>query len=119
MIRHLGIIAMLIGVWPFAAFGQSTKPAITLSANAQPEQAIRVGTKEIPPFIFIKPSVQPYGYSADLWQAIADDLALQTEWVTYPSVTAMLDGLQTGEVDVAIAGISVTAQREANGLDFS
>ncbi|MEO0869447.1 MAG: transporter substrate-binding domain-containing protein, partial [Cyanobacteria bacterium J06642_11] len=46
-------------------------------------------------------------------------LDLETEWITYQSVSDLLAGVQTGEIDVAIAGISVTAQREAQGLDFS
>ncbi|MBX2865363.1 MAG: transporter substrate-binding domain-containing protein [Leptolyngbyaceae cyanobacterium MAG.088] len=95
-------------------------PFETLSiSQAQPKTVIRVGTKDLPPFVALKPATQPYGYSADLWQSIADDLALQTEWVTYPSVSDLLTGLKRGDVDVAIAGISVTAQREAEGLDFS
>ncbi|ESA35280.1 amino acid abc transporter substrate-binding paat family [Leptolyngbya sp. Heron Island J] len=123
MIRHLGaLIATTVGLWltPSSALGQSTQTWDALPVRqTQPELAIRVGTKELPPFISIEPSASPYGYSADLWQTIADDLALQTEWVTYPSVSDLLTGLENGEVDVAIAGISITAQREAAGFDFS
>ncbi|MEM7065908.1 MAG: transporter substrate-binding domain-containing protein [Cyanobacteria bacterium P01_B01_bin.77] len=99
--------------------GQSPAPIVLSTQPSSPDQVLRVGTKELPPFVSIKPSTLPYGYSIDLWQAIADDLNIQTEWVTYPSVSALLAGVQTGEVDVAIAGISITAQRESQGLDFS
>ena len=116
MIRRLSALTVLLtGLW-IAPSAQSLEPRV-LADSSRP--TIRVGTKELPPFISIQPSTIPYGYSADLWQAIADDLALQTEWVTYKSVSDLLAGVQTGEVDVAIAGISITAQRESDGLDFS
>lgn len=119
MLKHLGALATLLtGLWatPFA-LAQPSEP-IQLSANPT-EQPIRVGTKELPPFVSLQPSTIPYGYSAELWQAIARDLNLKTTWVTYATVSEMLDGVKQGEVDVAIAGISITAQREAEGLDFS
>lgn len=121
MIRPLGVItAILAALWAASpALSQSPSP-IRLSANPpKPEQPIRVGTKPLPPFVSIEPSTIPYGYSADLWQEIADDLNLKTTWVTYKSVGDMLDGVKSGDVDVAISGISITAQRESEGLDFS
>ncbi len=128
MFRPIGaLLVTTIGLWlaPLSIFSQSMQTSESQAFQAlpirpgQPRSVIRVGTKELPPFVSLKPSTPPYGYSIDLWQSIADDLVIETEWVTYPSVTALLTGLKTGEVDVAIAGISVTAQREAEGLDFS
>ena len=119
MLKYFGALATLLtGLWATpAALGQPPEP-IRLSANPT-EQPIRVGTKELPPFVSLQPSTIPYGYSAELWQAIAGDLNLKTTWVTYATVSEMLDGVRRGEVDVAIAGISITAQREAEELDFS
>lgn len=119
MIRHFGVLTvMLAGAWGVApALGQ-VSPPIALS-TPHPEQTLRVGTKEIPPFVSIEPSTLPYGYSVELWQKIAKELALETEWVTYTSVPDLLAGVTADEVDVAIAGISITAQRESSGLDFS
>ncbi|MBE9068309.1 transporter substrate-binding domain-containing protein [Leptolyngbya cf. ectocarpi LEGE 11479] len=121
MIRHLSALTTIVtGLWfTPSALGQTPLPIVLSAQPSPPEQVLRVGTKELPPFVSIQPSTRPYGYSADLWQAIAGDLNIQTEWVTYPSVSDLLTGVQTGEVDVAIAGISITAQREAQGLDFS
>ena len=120
MIRHLGsLIGIFTGLWLTPAVAQPTLLPETLATGPQLTSSVRVGTKDLPPFITVQPAAAPYGYSADLWNAIADDLSLQTEWVAYESVSEMLDGLRQGDIDVAIAGISITAQREATGLDFS
>lgn len=106
---------------------QATPPSVTaaressldaLLGNAQP---LKVGTNSIRPLVFLEPDqdAEPYGYSIDLWNTIADELNLTTEWVQYDSARALLNGLDQGEVDVAIAGLTITANREANGYDFS
>lgn len=79
---------------------------------------LKVGTKEILPFVFLDEQV-PYGYSIEVWNEISGDVDIETEWVRYDSVKDMLAGISEGEVDVAIAGISITAEREAAGFDFS
>lgn len=79
---------------------------------------LRVGTKEIVPFVFLNDEV-PYGFSVELWNRVADNLGFQTEWVRYDSVSEMLVGLSDGQIDTAIAGISITAKRESQGIDFT
>ncbi|MEO1389872.1 MAG: transporter substrate-binding domain-containing protein [Cyanobacteria bacterium J06634_6] len=95
-------------------FAQSTDATQTTDSDT-----FKVGTKEILPFVSLDDETQPYGYSIEFWDQVADDLNLETEWVRYESVPAMLNGLKSGEVDAAIAGISVTSAREAQGFDFS
>lgn len=130
MIRSLGMLTAILTNFAMGpAQAQPPAPlARTLDLTFKPPAittSIRVGTKDLPPFVFtqtdasLQSDVPPYGYSIDLWQEIAGDLDLETEWITYQSVSDLLAGVQTGEIDVAIAGISVTAQREAQGLDFS
>ncbi|MEL6263493.1 MAG: transporter substrate-binding domain-containing protein [Cyanobacteria bacterium J06626_6] len=96
----------------------SPQPATFLVQNTPDPQRLRIGTKEIFPFVFLE-NKTPYGYSIELWDEIASDLNIQTEWVRYQSVADMLAGLSAGEVDAAIAGISITSEREAKGFDFS
>ena len=86
--------------------------------EAESPEQIRVGTKEIVPFVFLDDEV-PYGFSIELWNRVADDLGFQTEWVRYESVSEMLAGLSAGQIDTAIAGISITARRESQGIDFT
>ncbi|MEM8614930.1 MAG: transporter substrate-binding domain-containing protein [Cyanobacteria bacterium P01_H01_bin.105] len=121
MLRYFGAI-IFTALWlsPSTALNESTQFSVSPgSSQSLPEISIRVGTKELPPFVSISPSKSPYGYSADLWNAIADDLEVQTDWVTYKSVSDLLEGIKNGDIDVAIAGISVTAERESQGIDFS
>nr|WP_306466810.1 transporter substrate-binding domain-containing protein [Thermoleptolyngbya sichuanensis] len=83
------------------------------------ERSLRVGVKPIEPFVFATEQGNPTGYSIDLWMAIAPQINAQTRYVVYDTTPELLDALRQGEVDVAIAGISITARREATGLDFS
>jgi polar amino acid transport system substrate-binding protein len=55
----------------------------------------------------------------DLWEAIAERMAVETEYTVYETTPDLLEAVRQGEVDVAIAGISITTEREASGLDFS
>lgn len=84
-------------------------------------RTIKVGTNGIAPLVFLGETSDslPYGYSIDLWNAIADELNVTTEWVRYDSAKELLAGLSQGEVELAVAGLSITAAREANGYDFS
>ncbi|GAB4133085.1 MAG: transporter substrate-binding domain-containing protein [Cyanobacteria bacterium J069] len=83
------------------------------------ERSLRVGVKPIEPFVFAAEPGPPTGYSVDLWGAIAPQILAQTQYLVYDTTPDLLDALLQGEVDVAIAGISITAEREANRLDFS
>jgi len=83
------------------------------------ERSLRVGVKPIEPFVFAPEQGNPTGYSIDLWTAIAPQINAQTQYVVYDTTPELLDALRRGEVNVAIAGISITARREATGLDFS
>ncbi len=60
---------------------------------------------------------QATGFDIDIWEAIADDLELQFKYriIDFPE---MLDSLAAGEVDVALSGITINAERETK-FDFS
>lgn len=111
-------VVLPIGFSPVAAIAQVSEPQVSEPLPTLAPQKMRVGTKEIVPFVFLDEQV-PYGYSIEVWAQIANDFNIETEWVQYDTVSEMLDGVKSGEVDAAIAGISITAQREAQGLDFS
>ncbi len=69
----------------------NVSPADTTNFNAEiePLRRVRVGTKEIVPFVFLDDEV-PYGFSIELWDRVTDDLGFQTEWVRYETVSEML-----------------------------
>ena len=81
------------------------------------ERPIRVVTKEIAPFVIKEPD-RLTGFSIDLWEEIALLTGVQYEFVEVQTVTEQLDAVKEGEADIAIAAISMTAEREEE-LDFS
>jgi ABC-type amino acid transport substrate-binding protein len=58
------------------------------------------------------------GYSIELWDRIATQLDEDYEFVVFETVAEVLEAIEVGEVDAAIAGITITAEREGQ-LDFT
>jgi polar amino acid transport system substrate-binding protein len=77
-----------------------------------------VGTKEAPPFAIKDEQGNWSGISIDLWRQIADRLKLRYRFVDVVSVTSLLENLESGNFDVAVAAITVTPARQ-NLVDFS
>jgi len=78
----------------------------------------KVATKSFEPFVFISPGEPPKGYSIELWNKIDRRLGMKSEFVVYNTIDEVLKAVEDGEVDAAIAGISITAKRE-EAMDFS
>jgi polar amino acid transport system substrate-binding protein len=78
---------------------------------------LRVATKPLEPFV-MKQGDQWVGFSIDLWNALAQRLSLDYEWVEVANVGAQIEAVRTGQAEAAMAGISMTAEREAI-VDFS
>ena len=79
---------------------------------------LKVGTKEAPPFAMLGEDGKWAGLSIGLWDRIAEELKREYEFVSYDSVEALLEACEKGEVDVAMAAVTVTAEREKT-VDFS
>jgi len=79
---------------------------------------LRVVTKPLEPFVIVQPDGGLTGFSIDLWDEIAKDLQLDYEWVQVATVKDQLAAVQDGRADVAIAGISMTPEREQI-IDFT
>lgn len=90
--------------------------------GAGKDDVVVVATKPLEPFVFVDSNEADgsglRGYSIDVWNEIADRLDLETEWRVEESVIGILDQAESGDADVAIAGISMTAERETF-VDFS
>jgi polar amino acid transport system substrate-binding protein len=85
---------------------------------AQPkEEKLRVATRLVRPFVFEEKG-QLTGFSIELWQEISKQLNVKSEFVVKPSVRELLDATRSKEADLAIAAISITADREID-WDFS
>ncbi len=86
-------------------------------ARAQSADSLRVATKPLPPFVFLDDEA-PAGFSIELWEEVARRMGLTFEWVEYETVGEILAAVETGTADVAIAGISMTRERETI-VDFT
>ncbi|HYO88768.1 MAG TPA: transporter substrate-binding domain-containing protein [Candidatus Limnocylindrales bacterium] len=109
----LALTLMLMPIYAITA--QESTPAP--GAPAGPDAPLVVGVRVIPPFV-MQGAVGYYGFSIDLWEEIAARLGLEHSYVERDSVRSLLDAVRDGEVEVGIAAISITEDREET-LDFS
>jgi ABC-type amino acid transport substrate-binding protein len=79
---------------------------------------LTVGTRHAPPFAIKGDDGSWRGLSIELWDKIAGKLNLQFRLVDVETVPGLLEGLQDGRLDVAVAAITVTADREQR-VDFT
>src|SRR5256714_13579388 len=88
-----------------------------LAGTAFAQQKIRVVTKPVEPFSFTE-NGKLMGFSIDLWEAVAKEAGFQFEMQNLESVPQMLETVKARQTDVAVAAISITAERHAM-MDFS
>lgn len=86
------------------------------SVGAQ-QRKIVVVTKPFPPFV-AQDGDGWEGFSIDLWEEIAERNGYDFEWVGVATVGDQIDAVADLKADAAIAGISMTKDREAR-VDFS
>jgi len=92
---------------------------IALPATAQPgrDRKIVVGVKESRPFVIHTSGDRWEGISVELWRRMAAQLGWEYEFREF-TLEKLLDAVASGEVDVAVGALTVTAARERR-LDFS
>ncbi|HEV2154956.1 transporter substrate-binding domain-containing protein [Bradyrhizobium sp.] len=78
---------------------------------------LKVATRIVPPMVIEKNGTLS-GFSIELWNSIGGRLNCETEYVVMPDVGELLDAVEHGRADLAIAAISITSDRE-NRFDFS
>lgn len=111
------IVAALVGALMISAGSCRAQTQDVNSANSsQPE--LMIGTKEAPPFAMKSADGNWQGISIDLWRRVADELQLRYRFSEEGNVPALIDGVVAGKFDVAVAAITVTAER-ARILDFT
>ncbi len=80
-------------------------------------QSLSISTVTRPPFSLVQDD-KDVGFSIELWEAIAKDLGTDFTIKRHENFSDMLQAVQNGESDAAVANISITAAREAI-MDFS
>tara|TARA_R110002072_G_scaffold217365_1_gene374960 strand:+ start:25863 stop:26918 length:1056 start_codon:yes stop_codon:yes gene_type:complete len=88
----------------------------SLAAQDLPNRPLTVATKVAPPFVSHSDAGWT-GLSIELWRLVAAKMGVQSELVERDLAT-MLKDTADGKVDLAIAALTVTAEREAV-IDFS
>ena len=104
--------------------------AILLSAGIAPSHAqqgdgttspskLVVGTLRVPPFVLRGDDGAWNGLSIELWNQIAAELKVDFQYREFDyDLAGLLDALEQGKIDVAVAAIPVTLEGEAR-FDFS
>lgn len=110
------MIRVMVAAICAVLFGLIAAPAAAQSAG-QGGETVRVVTVTRPPFS-LEIEGEQTGFSLDLWQALAEDIGLETEIERVDSFAEMFERLEDGSADAAVANISITAEREA-ALDFT
>ncbi|MBW0147992.1 transporter substrate-binding domain-containing protein [Marinobacter arenosus] len=81
------------------------------------ETPLKVGITEVPPFVMQTEDGRWEGISIDLWRTVAAGMDRDFEWVPM-AFSDLLSATETGEIDVAVGALTMTADREAR-FDFS
>jgi polar amino acid transport system substrate-binding protein len=87
------------------------------AASPPGDSKLQVVTKPLEPFVFQRDG-KLTGFSVELWEALAKDQGWTYEWIEVDTVTQQMDAVVNGKADLAIAGISMTPEREKM-VDFS
>ena len=92
-------------------------PLFSANLDSKDKDILIVGTKSAPPFAMRNKQGEWEGISIELWKHIAKHLNLKYKFKEQ-NLTAMLDGVANGDLDIAVAAITVTPKREEM-FDFS
>ncbi|MFT3731072.1 MAG: transporter substrate-binding domain-containing protein [Hyphomicrobium sp.] len=88
------------------------------NARADPAPpSLRVATRVVAPLVQ-KTNGQLTGFSIDLWNAVAARLGAKTTFIEMGDVNSLLNSVRTGQADLGISAISITAERDKI-FDFS
>lgn len=119
MTKYFALLSLCVcWLWPVAAQNpeprQSDAPTQTPRAGA----SLRVATRVISPFVMREPDGALRGFSVDLWNEIARDMGIKTQWIVESNVKSLLRAVKDNRADVGIAAISITSERQRQ-FDFS
>ena len=115
--RGLGLfIACAIGLCAGPVAAQSADDGRAMPSD---EQNIRldVGTRAAPPFVFTAEDGSFSGISISPWEVVAESLGVDYDYRPR-ELRELFSGLEDGTLDISVAALTVTAERERR-VDFS
>jgi ABC-type amino acid transport substrate-binding protein len=95
-----------------------TRDARAAADGGGVQPRLRVAIASVAPFVLPQPSATPEGFSIDIWDEVARRMHADFVWQRLSRQADLLPAVQRGGADVAIAAITMTAERES-GVDFS
>ena len=112
------VIVLLSAVAGCSSDSSEPEPDLSKNSVTVEEGVLRVGMDlQYPPFETFDDSGNPIGISVDVAQALADKLELELEVVNMDFST-LIPALETGDIDIVIASMSITQEREEK-VDFT
>jgi polar amino acid transport system substrate-binding protein len=96
---------------------QVAQPTATIPPAVTTVKSFKIATRVLEPFV-VEENGKLGGFSIELWEKIATELQIKSEFQKMSSVADILTAVKLGKVDAGVAAISVTAQRERE-VDFS
>ena len=97
--------------------------ALPLAADLRAQEApvspqtVKVGLYLSPPFV-MEENGRYTGMAIELWETIASDLDLRSEYEVLPTIRELVEATSAGDLDVAVTNLTITQSR-AERIDFT
>jgi polar amino acid transport system substrate-binding protein len=119
MNKNLKLVLMALLVISLLAFAGCSSEKPQQEGNAPQEEVVfKVGTEpSFPPFEYTNEKNEIIGFDIDLIKAIAEDQGFKVE-VQQLGFDGLILALQSGNIDIAASGMSITPER-LEQVDFS
>ncbi|HSP12730.1 MAG TPA: transporter substrate-binding domain-containing protein [Salegentibacter sp.] len=109
MIKYLKLF-LLINLFFFTeSYAQDSLTSAT--------EKLQIGVTEMPPFV-VKDDGEYSGLSISSWELVNKEFGADYDFRAYPSLIALMDAVENGEVDLSINPVTVTDSRMQR-MDFS
>ncbi|WP_286174781.1 transporter substrate-binding domain-containing protein [Mycobacterium sp. DL99] len=113
----LAIASSLLAMGPAVAARAAAEPVPPKDPGTTAE-TVSVAVHQLEPFVMRTSSGELTGFSIDLWDEVAKRVGWTTDYLTTDDVRGQLAAVTARRADVAVGGISLTAQREQS-FDFT
>lgn len=111
------IVCLCVNLIGYSEASAQTVSVSAVNTNGS-HRELTVAIKAAAPFAFKLQDGTWSGLSIDLWRRLADQVGLHYHFVEVPTVQEQISGVASSQFDIAIAAISITADREKL-VDFS
>jgi len=111
--RNLFVVALVAGTLSLSLY-----PASPVWSAEGELRTVKVGVIEAAPFVIVLDDDHYSGLAWELWESIAQGLALHSEYVFYPSFVELLYAARNGDVDFIVTNLTVNYER-SKYLQFS